>query len=55
MAEDYSAADSTSQQAAPNPVPTKPSPLYSIFVGPNRIRAGWRLAFFMALDIAFVY
>src|SRR6201981_3911684 len=55
MAEDYSAADSTSQQAAPNPVPTKPSPLYSIFVGPNGIRAGWRLAIFMALDLAFVY
>jgi uncharacterized protein len=55
MAEDYSAADSTSQQAAPNPVPTKPSPLYSIFVGPNGIRAGWRLAIFMALDRAFVY
>ncbi|HKD65172.1 MAG TPA: CPBP family intramembrane glutamic endopeptidase [Candidatus Acidoferrales bacterium] len=45
MAEDYSAAD-----ASP-----KPSPSHNIFVGPNGIRAGWRLAIFLALDLAFIY
>ena len=45
MAEDYSAADASSKQ----------SPIHNIFVGPNGIRAGWRLAIFFALDLAFVY
>jgi hypothetical protein len=55
MAEDYSAADSISQQVPPSPVPTKPSAVHNIFVGPNGIRAGWRLAIFLALDLAFIY
>ncbi len=55
MTEDYSAADPISQQVPPNPVPTKPSAVHSIFVGPNGIRAGWRLVIFLALDFAFVY
>jgi membrane protease YdiL (CAAX protease family) len=45
MAEDYNAANASS----------KPSPIPSIFVGPNGIRAGWRLAIFLALDRAFLY
>ena len=45
MAEDYSPADATS----------KHSPIHNIFVGPDGIRAGWRLVIFLALDLAFVY
>lgn len=33
----------------------KPSAIQTIFLGPNGIRAGWRLAIFLALDVAFVY
>ncbi len=55
MAEDYSAADPLSQPVTPDPVPTKPSAVHNIFVGPNGIRAGWRLVIFLALDFAFVY
>jgi uncharacterized protein len=55
MTEDYSASDPISQQVPPNPVPTKPSAVHSIFFGPNGIRAGWRLIIFLALDFAFVY
>ncbi len=55
MADDYSAADPMSQPVIPDPVPTKPSPIHNIFVGPNGIRAGWRLSIFLALDLAIVY
>jgi hypothetical protein len=55
MADDYSAADPLSQSAPPNPIPTKPSAAHNIFVGPNGIRAGWRLAIFLVLDFAFAY
>src|SRR5580700_1185876 len=55
MAEDYSSADRLSQPMAPAPVPTKPSAAHNIFIGPNGIRAGWRLVIFLALDFAFVY
>jgi hypothetical protein len=55
MSEDYSAADPLSSPVSPNPAPTKPSLLHSIFIGPNGIRAGWRLAIFLGLDFAFVY
>ena len=55
MADDYSPADSISQQVPPNPSPTKPSAGHNIFVGPNGIRAGWRLTIFVALDFAFSY
>src|ERR1700741_5581747 len=55
MTEDYGAADPVSQPAPPNPIPTKPSAAHNIFIGPNGIRAGWRLAIFLALDFAFVY
>jgi len=55
MAEDYSSADRLSQPAAPAPAPTKPSAAHNIFIGPNGIRAGWRLVIFLALDFAFVY
>jgi membrane protease YdiL (CAAX protease family) len=55
MAEDYSSADRLSQPVAPAPVPTKPSAAHNIFIGPNGIRAGWRLVIFLALDFAFVY
>lgn len=49
MAEDYSAADPISQPVTPDPVPMKPSTMHNIFVGPNGIRAGWRLLIFLAL------
>ena len=55
MTEDYGAADPISQPAPPNPIPTKPSAAHNIFVGPNGIRAGWRLAIFLALNFAFIY
>ena len=55
MADDYSAADPLSQSAPPNPIPTKPSAAHNIFIGPNGIRAGWRLVIFLALDFAFLY
>ena len=55
MADDYSPAGPASQPVAPNPVPTMPSAGHNIFVGPNGIRAGWRLVIFLALDFAFVY
>ena len=56
MTEDYSAADPLlPQPVPPNPVSTRPSPIHNIFVGPNGIRAGWRLLIFLALDFAIVY
>jgi membrane protease YdiL (CAAX protease family) len=55
MAEDYSAADPLLQPVTPDPVPTKPSTIHNVFVGPNGIRAGWRLLIFLALDLAIVY
>ena len=55
MAEDYSSADRLSRPVAPAPAPTKPSAAHNIFIGPNGIRAGWRLVIFLALDFAFVY
>ena len=55
MAENYSSADRLSQPVAPAPAPAKPSAAHNIFIGPNGIRAGWRLAIFLALDFAFVY
>jgi len=55
MAEDYSSADRLSQPVAPAPAPTKPSAAHNIFIGPNGIRAGWRLLIFLALDFAFIY
>lgn len=55
MTDDYSPADSIAQQAPPNPIPTKPSAVHNIFVGPSGIRAGWRLVIFLALNLAFIY
>jgi len=55
MAEDYSSADRLSQPVAPAPAPAKPSAAHNIFIGPNGIRAGWRLLIFLALDFAFIY
>jgi membrane protease YdiL (CAAX protease family) len=48
VAEEYSAADSLSQPA-PSPVPVKPSAIQTIFLGPNGIRAGWRLLIFLCI------
>jgi|HubBroStandDraft_3_1064219.scaffolds.fasta_scaffold10862_3 membrane protease YdiL (CAAX protease family) len=55
MAENYSSADRLSQPVAPAPAPAKPSAAHNIFIGPNGIRAGWRLLIFLALDFAFIY
>ena len=55
MTEGYSAADPILQPPTPNQTPTKPPTAHNIFVGPNGIRAGWRLVIFLALDFAFVY
>ncbi len=47
MAEEDSAAESLSQpSASPSP---QPSVVHNIFIGPNGIRAGWRLIVFLAL------
>jgi len=54
MTEEYGAADPLSQPVAPNPVPTRPSALLNIFIGPNGIRAGWRLLIFFLLVVAIV-
>lgn len=51
MAEEYGAADSLSQPAL-SPVPAKPSAIQTIFLGPNGIRAGWRLLMFFLLVAA---
>ncbi|MGA8144831.1 MAG: CPBP family intramembrane glutamic endopeptidase [Candidatus Acidiferrales bacterium] len=50
MAEEYSAAESLSQPAA-SPAP-QPSVVHNIFVGPNGIRAGWRLLIFLLVFMA---
>jgi membrane protease YdiL (CAAX protease family) len=55
MAENYSSADRLSQPVAPAPAPAKPSAAHNIFIGPDGIRAGWRLLIFLALDFAFIY
>jgi uncharacterized protein len=55
MTEGFNAADPTSQPLTPNPIPTRPPAAHNVFVGPNGIRAGWRLVIFLALDFAFVY
>jgi uncharacterized protein len=47
MAEEF-AADSLAQPA-PNPTPAKPSIIHTIFLGPNGIRAGWRLLIFLCI------
>ena len=52
MAEEYGTADLLSQPVAPNPVPTRPSTLHNIFIGPNGIRAGWRLLIFACVVAA---
>jgi hypothetical protein len=55
MAEEYGPADQVPREVGANPIPTRPSAVHNIFLGPNGIRAGWRLAIFLALDFAFVY
>jgi membrane protease YdiL (CAAX protease family) len=52
MAEEFSPAESLSQLAA-SPAP-QPSAIHNIFIGPNGLRAGWRVAIFLVLDIAIV-
>ena len=51
MAEEYSAPDSLSQPV-PSPAPAKPSAIQAIFLGPNGIRAGWRLLIFLCIFFA---
>jgi membrane protease YdiL (CAAX protease family) len=51
VAEEYSAADSLSQPV-PSPAPAKPSAIQTIFLGPNGIRAGWRLLIFLCIFFA---
>jgi uncharacterized protein len=47
MAEEYSSDDSLAQPVTASPVPAKPSVIQTIFLGPNGIRAGWRLLIFV--------
>jgi uncharacterized protein len=51
MAEENSAAESLSQPV-PSPAPARPSVIQAIFLGPNGIRAGWRLLIFLCIFLA---
>lgn len=56
MAEDLSAANSLSNPSDAGTVaPPRPSAIHNIFIGPNGIRAGWRLLIFLSFDIAISY
>jgi uncharacterized protein len=48
-------SQSTAPSASPVPPPQKPSTLVSIFLGPNGIRAGWRLLIFFAVIFAVAF
>lgn len=50
MAEEHSAAESLSQPSA-SPAP-QPSVVHNLFIGPNGIRAGWRLLVFLLIFVA---
>jgi uncharacterized protein len=47
MADEYGTSESLSQSLATSPIPEKPSMIQNIFLGPNGIRAGWRLLIFV--------
>src|SRR5271163_1561096 len=47
MADEYGTSESLSQSLATSPLPEKPSVIQNIFLGPNGIRAGWKLLIFV--------
>jgi membrane protease YdiL (CAAX protease family) len=50
---DASSADSATPASSAPGAAAPPSSLHKIFIGPNGIRAGWRLAIFLAIFLAF--
>ncbi len=49
MTADFSPAGSLSPAGETSPVPPRPSVIHTIFLGPNGIRAGWRLLIFIGM------
>jgi membrane protease YdiL (CAAX protease family) len=54
MTPDYDATNLAAHAGDVAPAETSPSPIASIFKGPNGIRVGWRLLLFIAFFVAFV-